>query len=147
VENDKRWTGLVFDKNGMLDDSDVFAIEIDKASPDHVIASACSGIYETRTAGQLWKKVNGIPFSARRTRDITQNPANRISSTPARPKGCGVRLTRRFLDADHLKANCRQLYCNQSYQSKSSRSGTDDAGIMISEDGGEEFWHFKRGIH
>jgi len=62
-------------KTGMLDDSDVFAIEIDKANPDHVIASACSGIYETRTAGQQWHKVNGIPFSARRTRDITQNPA------------------------------------------------------------------------
>ena len=44
-------------KNGIIDDSDIFAIEIDAENPDHVIASACSGIYETKNAGASWRKV------------------------------------------------------------------------------------------
>ena len=35
-------------KNGMIDDSDIFAIDIDPRDPNHIIASACSGIYETQ---------------------------------------------------------------------------------------------------
>src|SRR5207237_682576 len=61
-------------KNGIIDDSDVFAIEIDHGNPDHVIMSACSGIYESRNAGALFRKVQGIPSQSRRTRDIQQNP-------------------------------------------------------------------------
>ncbi|MDQ3257445.1 MAG: YCF48-related protein, partial [Acidobacteriota bacterium] len=62
-------------KTGMIDDSDVFAIEIDNRNPDHVIASACSGIYETKNAGANWRKVNGIPSQSRRTRAILQHPS------------------------------------------------------------------------
>lgn len=61
----KSWSRI---KNGMIDDSDVFAIEIDSRNPDHLIASACSGIYETKNGGALWKKVQGIPSTSRRTR-------------------------------------------------------------------------------
>ena len=31
--------------NGIIDDSDIFAIDIDPHDPNHIIASACSGIY------------------------------------------------------------------------------------------------------
>lgn len=61
-------------KNGMLDDSDVFAIDINPDNPDHVIASACSGIYESKNGGERWRKIQGIPSQSRRTRDIVQNP-------------------------------------------------------------------------
>src|SRR5204863_952573 len=37
---------------------------------------ACSGIYRTEDAGQQWRKVQGIPFSARRTRAMRQDPAH-----------------------------------------------------------------------
>ncbi|MFH4242848.1 hypothetical protein WAI99_22225, partial [Acinetobacter baumannii] len=60
---------------GMIDDSDVFAIEIDGRNPDHIIASACSGIYESKDAGETWRKVQGIPSSSRRARDIMQHPS------------------------------------------------------------------------
>src|SRR2546423_1393100 len=33
-------------KDGMIDDSDVFAVTLDPRNPEHIIASACSGIYE-----------------------------------------------------------------------------------------------------
>ena len=62
-------------KNGIIDDSDIFAIDIDPRDPDHVIASACSGIYETKNAGSSWRKVQGIPSQSRRTRAILQHPS------------------------------------------------------------------------
>ena len=62
-------------KNGIIDDSDIFAIDIDPRDPNHVIASACSGIYETKNAGESWRKVQGIPSQSRRTRAILQHPS------------------------------------------------------------------------
>jgi len=62
-------------KNGIIDDSDIFAINIDPRDPNHVIASACSGIYETSNAGDSWTKVQGIPSQSRRTRTIVQHPS------------------------------------------------------------------------
>ena len=58
-------------KKGIIDDSDIFAVNIDRFNADHVIASACSGIYETRDAGENWKKIQGIPSQSRRTRART----------------------------------------------------------------------------
>jgi photosystem II stability/assembly factor-like uncharacterized protein len=61
-------------KNGMIDDSDVFAITINPRNSEHVIASACSGIYESFNGGERWTKFGGIPSASRRTRDIVQHP-------------------------------------------------------------------------
>ncbi|MCV6005660.1 hypothetical protein OFO99_40105, partial [Escherichia coli] len=57
-----------------IDDSDIFAITIDSRDNSHIIASACSGIYESFNAGENWKKIQGIPSTSRRTRDILQHP-------------------------------------------------------------------------
>src|SRR5215212_5044131 len=62
-------------KNGIIDDSDIFAIDINPRDPQHIIASACSGIYESKTAGESWRKVQGIPSQSRRTRAILQHPS------------------------------------------------------------------------
>src|SRR2546423_56083 len=61
-------------KNGIVDDSDIFAIDLDPRNPNHIIASACSGIYESMNAGEKWAKIQGIPSQSRRTRDILQHP-------------------------------------------------------------------------
>jgi len=60
---------------GMIDDSDVFAITVNKKNPDYLVASACSGIYESYNAGESWAKIQGIPSQSRRTRDILQHPS------------------------------------------------------------------------
>jgi len=60
----------------MIDDSDVFSIIVDSANPSIVFASACSGIYKSSTAGDLFQKIQGIPFSARRTRVLKEDPSN-----------------------------------------------------------------------
>jgi photosystem II stability/assembly factor-like uncharacterized protein len=61
---------------GMIDDSDVFSVIVDHDNPAVVFASACSGIYKSETAGNLFSKIQGIPFSARRTRVLKQDPTN-----------------------------------------------------------------------
>jgi len=61
---------------GMIDDSDVFSVIVDHANPSVVFASACSGIYKSETAGNQFSKIQGIPFSARRTRVLKQDPTN-----------------------------------------------------------------------
>jgi photosystem II stability/assembly factor-like uncharacterized protein len=61
-------------KEGILDDSDVFTITVDWFANNIAYLGACSGIYRTENAGKVWRKVHGIPFSARRTRAIRQDP-------------------------------------------------------------------------
>src|ERR1700674_3713213 len=61
---------------GMIDDSDVFSIIVSSASPSEIFASACSGIYKSINAGDQFQKIQGIPFSARRTRVLKQDPGN-----------------------------------------------------------------------
>ena len=61
---------------GMIDDSDVFSIIVNHSDPSNVFASACSGIYKSTTAGEQFSKIQGIPFSARRTRVLHQDPSN-----------------------------------------------------------------------
>ena len=72
VDGGQTWKSI---KNGIIDDSDIFAIDIDPRDPNHIIASACSGIYESKTGGESWRKVQGIPSQSRRTRAILQHPS------------------------------------------------------------------------
>src|SRR4029434_71267 len=64
-------------KNGIIDDSDIFAIDIDPRDPNHIIASACSGKIRRTTSGESWGKLSRLPVQVRRTR-----PTLQISSIP-----------------------------------------------------------------
>ena len=61
-------------RHGVIDDSDVFSVILDRSNPDTVFASACSGIYKSENGGRLFHKVQGIPGAARRTRILQQDP-------------------------------------------------------------------------
>ena len=52
---------------GLIDDTDVFSIHVDRSRPERVLLSACSGIYHTETGGAPWTKFKGIPPTLRRT--------------------------------------------------------------------------------
>jgi photosystem II stability/assembly factor-like uncharacterized protein len=54
----------------------VFSIIVSSANPSEVFASACSGIYKSTSGGDLFEKIKGIPFTARRTRVLKQDPSN-----------------------------------------------------------------------
>lgn len=137
IDGGKTWSII---KTGMIDDSDVFAIEIDELKPDHVIASACSGIYESRNGGNNWRKVNGIPSTSRRTRAIVQHPSvpNMIFAGTTegfwRSTDGGDRwmlTTSKLIEINAIAVhpkNPQIIYI-----------GTNNNGVMISRDGGKTF--------
>ncbi len=128
-------------KNGIIDDSDIFAIEIDGQNPDHVIASACSGIYETKNAGALWRKVNGIPSQSRRTRAILQNPS--VPSTIYAGTTEGFWLSTNGGDAWKVTTSRQVFEINAiAVHPKNPQTvfiGTNNYGVMVSRDGGKNF--------
>ena len=128
-------------KTGIIDDSDIFAIEIDDRNPDHVIASACSGIYETRNAGANWKKVNGIPSQSRRTRSILQNPG--------RPDTIYAGTTEGFWMSANGGGDWKVTTNRQNFEVNAIAVhpdnpdtvyiGTNNFGVMVSHDGGRNW--------
>lgn len=129
-------------KNGIIDDSDIFAIDIDPRDPNHIIASACSGIYESKTAGESWKKVQGIPSQSRRTRAILQHPS--IPGVVFAGTTEGFWRSDRGGDADSWTVTTsRQLEINSITVHPSRPDvifiGTNNYGVMVSNDGGKSF--------
>ena len=128
-------------KTGIIDDSDIFAIEIDDRNSNHVIMSACSGIYETRNAGEAWRKVNGIPSQSRRTRSILQNPA--------KPDTIYAGTTEGFWMSTNGGGDWKVTTNRQSFEVNAIAVhpknpdtvyiGTNNYGVMISRDGGRNF--------
>lgn len=139
TDGGKTWKTI---KNGIIDDSDIFAIDIDPRDPNHIIASACSGIYETRTAGDSWKKVQGIPSQSRRTRAILQHPS--IAGLVFAGTTEGFWRSERGGDADSwMVTTSRQLEINSIAVHPSRPQtiyiGTNNYGVMVSYDGGKNF--------
>lgn len=129
-------------KNGIIDDSDIFAIDIDPRDPNHVIASACSGIYETRNAGDSWRKVQGIPSQSRRTRAILQHPS--VPGLVFAGTTEGFWRSERGGDADSwMVTTSRQLEINSITVHPSRPEtiyiGTNNYGVMVSNDSGKSF--------
>ncbi|MFN2516097.1 MAG: YCF48-related protein [Pyrinomonadaceae bacterium] len=139
TDGGKTWKSI---KNGIIDDSDIFAIDIDPRDPNHVIASACSGIYETKNAGDSWKKVQGIPSQSRRTRAIVQHPT--IAGLVFAGTTEGFWRSERGGAADSwMVTTSRQLEIN-SITIHPSRPqtiyiATNNYGVMVSHDGGKNF--------
>ena len=129
-------------KNGIIDDSDIFAIDIDPRDPNHIIASACSGIYETKTAGDSWRKVQGIPSQSRRTRAILQHPS--VPGVVFAGTTEGFWRSDKGGDADSwMVTTSRQLEINSIAVHPSRPDmiyiGTNNYGVMVSNDGGKTF--------
>jgi photosystem II stability/assembly factor-like uncharacterized protein len=129
-------------KKGIIDDSDIFAVNIDRFNADHVIASACSGIYETRDAGENWKKIQGIPSQSRRTRAILQHPSvpglvfagtteGFWRSAKGGENNSWMVTTSRQIEINSIAVHPRNP--NKIY------IGTNNYGVMVSTDGGKNF--------
>ena len=127
-------------KNGMIDDSDVFAVTIDPRNNDHLISSACSGIYESVNGGEKWSKIQGIPSQSRRTRDIVQHPSIPGTIYAATTEGFWMSAnggkswmltTQRNLEINSIAVHPAQP--NRVF------IGTNNYGVMVSNDGGRNF--------
>ncbi|MET0751789.1 MAG: YCF48-related protein [Pyrinomonadaceae bacterium] len=127
-------------KNGMIDDSDVFTVTIDQKNPDHVISSACSGIYESFNGGELWKKIQGIPSQSRRTRDLVQHPSKPGTIYAATTEGFWMTSdggkTWAITTQKNLEINSITVHPNEPLR---VFIGTNNYGIMVSNDGGKNF--------
>lgn len=139
VDGGKSWKSI---KNGIIDDSDIFAIDIDPRDPNHIIASACSGIYETKNAGESWRKVQGIPSQSRRTRAILQHPS--VPGIVFAGTTEGFWMSDKGGDADSwMVTTSRQLEINSIAVHPSRPDmvfiGTNNYGVMLSTDGGKSF--------
>src|SRR5437773_7490565 len=129
-------------KNGIVDDSDIFAINLDPRNPNHIIASACSGIYETRNAGENWQKVQGIPSQSRRTRAILQHPTIPGLVFAGTTEGFW-RAAKGGENNSWMVTTWRQLEINSiavhPRNPNTIHIGTNNYGIMVSTDGGKNF--------
>ncbi len=139
VDGGSTWKSI---KNGIIDDSDIFAINIDPRDPNHVIASACSGIYETKNGGEGWRKVQGIPSQSRRTRAILQHPS--VPGLVFAGTTEGFWRSERGGDADSwMVTTSRQLEINSIAVHPSRPEvvyiGTNNYGVMVSYDSGKTF--------
>src|SRR6202035_4565108 len=125
---------------GMIDDSDVFSIIVSSASPSEVFASACSGIYKSSNAGDLFQKIQGIPFSARRTRVLKQDPSNASIVYAGTTEGLwkttdGGKAWTRVSNPDVVVNDVMVDPRN----SARVMLATDRAGVLASEHGGHSF--------
>lgn len=137
TDSGKSWRLI---KNGMIDDSDVFAVTIDPRNAEHVIASACSGIYESFTGGDKWAKIQGIPSQSRRTRDIVQHPSIPGTVYAATTEGFWMTTnggkswsltTQRDLEINSIAVHPEEP--NRVF------IATNNFGVMVSNDGGKNF--------
>jgi photosystem II stability/assembly factor-like uncharacterized protein len=139
TDGGQNWKSI---KNGIIDDSDVFAIDIDPRDPNHILASACSGIYESSNAGDSWVKVQGIPSQSRRTRAIVQHPS--LPGLVFAGTTEGFWRSERGGKADSwMVTTSRQLEINSIAVHPSRPQtiyiGTNNYGVMVSNDGGKNF--------
>jgi photosystem II stability/assembly factor-like uncharacterized protein len=125
---------------GMIDDSDIMGITVNQTNPKLVYVNACSGIYRTMTAGESWTKVPGIPFSARRTYALLPHPTepNTIFAGTSeglwRTKDGG----KRWMLLTSKTTVIRSIVIHPD-KPKRVIIATDDYGVQISEDLGDNF--------
>ncbi len=140
----KTWHSI---KKGVIDDSDVFSIVIDAINPANVFISACSGIYGSQNSGELFRKIQGIPYSARRTRMLKMDPVDHnvvyagtteglwkstdAGATWKRTTGTNVIINDVLIDP---RRPTRVLLA------------TDRSGVLASDDGGATFVASNRGF-
>lgn len=127
-------------EQGIIDDSDVFSIIIDPKQPSVVYASACSGIYKSEDATAHFRKQQGIPNTARRTRVLMQDPVN--ASTVYAGTTEGLYQTTNA-GATWLPLTGPEVIINDVYVDPTNNKhvllATDRGGVQRSEDGGKTF--------
>jgi photosystem II stability/assembly factor-like uncharacterized protein len=159
VDGGKNWIPL---HSGMIDDSDVLSLELNLSNPQQIFASACSGIYRSDDAGANWNKIEGVPYSARRTLTIGQVPANPATLFAGTTEGLwkttdGGARWQRISPKDWVinslliipRARSSSAHDGAEFPVAPARLliGTEDRGVLGSDDGGAHFQAFNTGFH
>jgi photosystem II stability/assembly factor-like uncharacterized protein len=165
LDGGKNWAPI---HRGMIDDSDVLSLAVDASDPQRVFASACSGIYRSEDAGSYWNKIEGIPFSSRRTPVIRQDPLHPLVLFAGTTEGLwkttdGGARWRRVSPRDWVINSLLIQPMDRrspggSYTAESSTGefseeqsrvliGTEQRGVLASDDGGDHFRELNEGFH
>jgi photosystem II stability/assembly factor-like uncharacterized protein len=144
TDGGKTWHNV---KQGIIDDSDVFSIILDPDEPRTVYLSACSGIYKSDTAGAQFRKIQGIPFTARRTRVLKQDPTDRkivyAGTTDGLYKTTDAGKTFSLITMADLIVN--DVFIDPT-DPKRVLLATDRSGVLVSTDAGNTFTASNNGI-
>jgi photosystem II stability/assembly factor-like uncharacterized protein len=140
----RNWQSI---KKGVIDDSDVFSIIIDPRDPSVVYASACSGIYKSESAGAQFRKMQGIPSSARRTRVLAQDPSDSnvvyAGTTEGLWRTSDAGKTWKRLSGANVIVNDVLL---DARRPERILVATDRSGLVISQNRGQSFLASNRGF-
>ncbi len=136
---------------GLIDDSDVMSLRVDATRPSRLYLSACSGIYRSDNQGLLWTKLQGIPYTARRTHQIVQDPLHPDNLYAATTEGLWVTRDagenwKRTTPNDWVVTDVVILPANAGVPGRVVL-GTEGQGILVSEDAGEIFIEANVGFH
>jgi photosystem II stability/assembly factor-like uncharacterized protein len=123
---------------GMMFDSDMFSIAIDETNQNIVYASACTGVYRSADGGASWTRLRIIPDTfVIRTPIVYIDPANSHRIYAGTTQGLHVSENDgrnwRLLTSNHLIINAIGV---DSRDNRKILVGTDQEGILRSEDGG-----------
>ncbi len=144
VDGGRTWASI---KEGVVDDSDVFSIILDPRDSRLLYASACTGIYKSEDAGAHFRRVLGIPNSARRTRVLSQHPLDPNMVYAGTTEGLWASVnagqTWRRVTADSVIVNDVLV---DARHPGTVLLATDRGGVLRSENGGTSFFASNRGF-
>ena len=136
---------------GMIDDSDVLSLTLDARNPRRIFASACSGIYRSEDGGAAWEKIEGIPYASRRTPVIRQdvsNPATLYAgTTEGLWKSGDSGASWRRVSPRSWVINSMVILPRVGDAESSVLIGTEQHGVLASDDGGASFHASNAGFH
>lgn len=121
---------------GMLDDSDVFSITVDRLRPQRVFASACSGIYNSLNGGASWTKLTGARGASYRTYFVSQDPREPETVFAGTTHGL-VKSVDGGQTWRQLSTHLTRYVAFDPHRPRRIFVATDDDGIERSDDEGE----------
>jgi photosystem II stability/assembly factor-like uncharacterized protein len=128
---------------GLIDDSDIMSLRVDATNPERLYLSACSGIYRSENQGGIWTKLQGIPYAARRTHAIVQDPQKPETLYAATTEGLWVT---RDAGESWQRTTPKEWVVNSVVVLPGENGGhervvmgTESQGVLVSEDAGENF--------
>ncbi len=140
----EKWNAI---HEGMLLDSDMFSLLVNPHNPEVLFSSACTGVYKSENGGLEWTKLqNGLPTEAKRTRTLHLDPSD--------PNTIYAGTTVGLFASRDAGSSWQVLFTGVVVNSiavhpendKVILVGTDDAGLLKSDDGGLTFSPANRGF-
>ncbi len=133
---------------GMLFDSDVFSLAVSPRAPDVVYAGACSGVYRSGDGGASWQRMKLLPAGQEvRAQVVFHDPAKAGRVYAGTTAGLFVTLndgaTWQRITSPKLAIHAIQV---DSSNPGRMLLGTEQRGILRSEDGGKSWRESNRGF-